>query len=227
MTLAILLTTVLNDAPLWVFVVLLVGWIGIWLYFFKERNQKIKFFLPPLLLVLFIWGILQLTPVQNFIVGKVTTTLSKELHAKVKIQYINYHLFDKMALNGFLVEDLKKDTLLYAGSASFKITDWFFFKNKAIIQYIALDNAVINLRRTDSTWNYQFIADYFAQPADSTTKSKEAIVFDFKKIILTNIQFNQVDKWVGQNLKFSVKKFDLNAEQINLAKKQIHLKNII
>jgi len=101
-TLAILLTTVLNDAPLWVFVVLLVGWIGIWLYFFKERNQKIKFFLPPLLLVLFIWGILQLTPVQNFIVGKVTTTLSKELHAKVKIQYINYHLFDKMALNGFL-----------------------------------------------------------------------------------------------------------------------------
>ena len=227
MTLAILLTTVLNDAPLWVFVVLLVGWIGIWLYFFKERNQKIKFFLPPLLLVLFIWGILQLTPVQNYIVGKVTTTLSKELHAKVKIQYINYHLFDKMALNGFLVEDLKKDTLLYAGSASFKITDWFFFKNKAIIQYIALDNAVINLHRTDSTWNYQFIADYFAQPSDSTTKSKEAIVFDFKKIILTNIQFNQVDKWVGQNLKFSVKKFDLNAEQINLAKKQIHLKNIL
>ena len=41
MTLAILLTTVLNDAPLWVFVVLLVGWIGNWLYFFKERNQKI------------------------------------------------------------------------------------------------------------------------------------------------------------------------------------------
>ncbi len=227
MTLAILLTTVLNDAPLWVFVVLLVSWIGIWLYFFKERNQKIKFFLPPLLLVLFIWGILQLTPVQNFIVGKVTTTLSKELHAKVKIQYINYHLFDKMALNGFLVEDLKKDTLLYAGSASFKITDWFFFKNKAIIQYIALDNAVINLHRTDSTWNYQFISDYFAQPADSTSKSKEAIVFDFKKIILTNIQFNQVDKWVGQNLKFSVKKFNLNAEQINLAKKQIHLKNIL
>ena len=223
-----MLTTILDYAPLWVFALLLVGWIAVWLYFFKERKQKIRFFLPVLLLIVFIWGILQITAVQNFIVGKVTTTLSKELHAKVKIDYINYHLFDKLAFNGLLVEDLKKDTLLYAGSASFKITDWFFFKNKAIIHYIALDKAVINLHRTDSTWNYQFIASFFAQPANSSTKSKESsIAFDFKKIELTNIQFNQIDQWIGQNLKLSVKKFDLNAEEINLNKKQIHLKNIL
>jgi hypothetical protein len=95
--LAILLTTILDYAPLWVFALLLVGWIAVWLYFFKERKQKIRFFLPVLLLIVFIWGILQITAVQNFIVGKVTTTLSKELHAKVKIDYINYHLFDKLA----------------------------------------------------------------------------------------------------------------------------------
>ena len=181
-----MLTTILDYAPLWVFALLLVGWIAVWFYFFKERKQKIRFFLPVLLLIVFIWGILQITAVQNFIVGKVTTTLSKELHAKVKIDYINYHLFDKLAFNGLLVEDLKKDTLLYAGSASFKITDWFFFKNKAIIHYIALDKAVINLHRTDSTWNYQFIASFFAQPTNSSTKSKESsIAFDFKKIELT------------------------------------------
>ena len=221
-----MLTTILDYAPLWVFALLLVGWIAVWLYFFKERKQKIRFFLPVLLLIVFIWGILQLTAVQNFIVNKVTTTLSKELHAKVKIQYINYHLFDKMALNGLLVEDLKKDTLLYAGSASFKITDWFFLKNKAILHYIALDNAIVNLQRTDSIWNYQFLASYLSQPVDSSTKSKEVIAFDFKKIQMTNIQFNQVDQWIGQNLKFSVKKFDLNAKEINFNKKQIHLQNI-
>lgn len=226
MALAILLTNVLTDSPTWVFVGLLLGWLAFWLYVFKKRGQKIRFLLPPLLLILFTWGILQLTPVQNILVDKVTSSLSKQLHAKVSIRYINYHLFDKMALNGLLVEDLKRDTLLYAGSASFKITDWFFFKNKAVIHYIALDNALVNLHRTDSVWNYQFLADFFGGPADSSTSSKEGIEFDFKKIQLTHVQFNQVDKWIGQNMLFSVEKMDLNAKQIDLNKKQLHLKKI-
>ena len=182
MALAILLTTVLSDAPIWVFTSLLIGWLAAWLYFFKKNSQKIRFFLPVLILIIGTWGILQLTPVQNFVVGKVTKTLTKELHAKVKIQYINYHLFDKMALNGLLVEDLKKDTLLYAGSVRFKITDWFFFKNKAIIHYISLDDAVVNLHRTDSVWNYQFLVDYFEKPSDSSSSNKEGLSFDLKKI---------------------------------------------
>ena len=226
MALAILLTTVLTDAPTWVFAGLLIGWLLAWLYFFKKNSQKIRFFLPVLILIISIWGILQLTPVQNFLVGKVTKTLSKELHAKVKIQYINYHLFDKMALNDLLIEDLQKDTLLYAGSVSFKITDWFFFKNKAIIHYISLDDALVNLHRSDSVWNYQFLVDYFEKPADSSTSNKEGLSFDLKKIQFSNIQFKQVDKWIGQNMEFSVKTFELNAEEINLKKKQIHLQTI-
>ena len=66
-----------------------------------------------------------------------------------------------MAMNGLLVEDQKKDTLLYAGNASVNITDWFFLKNKATLKYVALDNALVNMERTDSVWNYQFLIDYF------------------------------------------------------------------
>ena len=216
----------MTNAPTWAFVVLLLVWIGAWLFFFKKNGQKIRFFLPALLLIIFTWGILKITAVQNYLVGKVTNTLSKQLHTEVRIQYINYHLFDKMALHGLLVKDQQKDTLLYAGNVNCKITDWFFLKNKAILHYIGLEDAVVNLHRTDSVWNYQFLADYFGGSGGGAKSNKEGIEFDLKKVQFSNIHFNQIDKWIGQNMLFSVKKLTLNAEEINFKKKQIHLQTL-
>jgi hypothetical protein len=37
---------------------------------------------------------------------------------------------------------------------------------------LAVEDAVIKLQRTDSIWNYQFIADHFASPKKSTSPKK-------------------------------------------------------
>jgi hypothetical protein len=169
---------------------------------------------------------LQLTVVQNYLVDKVAETLSDKLHAKVSVQHINYRFFDKMAMKGLLVEDQKKDTLLFAGNARVNITDWFFLRNKATLKYVALDDAVVNMQRTDSIWNYQFLVDYFGGPADSSAKKKGGIEFDIKIFQFTNIQFNQIDKWVGKNMKVAVKKLDLYADDVNFTKKQINLNTL-
>jgi hypothetical protein len=71
-----------------------------------------------------------------------------------------------------MIEDRSKDTLLYAGTARLNITDWFFLRDKVNLSYVGLDNAYINMNRTDSTWNYQFLVDYFSSPSTSTTKKK-------------------------------------------------------
>lgn len=224
--LAILLIYIYPGSPIWVFAIALAGWFAGWLFVFKNFKQKVWFFLTLLLFVFSTWGILQIPPVQNFLVRKVATAFSDKLHAKVRIQYIRYRFFDKMEMKGLLVEDQHKDTLLFAGNARVNITDWFFLKNKATLKYVALDDAVVNMQRTDSVWNYQFLVDYFGGSKDSSAKKKGGIEFDIKIATFSNIEFNQIDKWVGKNMKVAVKKLDLFADDINFTKKQININTL-
>ena len=146
---------------------------------FLSLKKVYKIFLKVLLaffvLILVLWILLQTTFFQNFIVKKVTKRLSKDLHAKVSIKHVDLELFDKMLLQGTLVLDQKKDTLLYAGSVKVNITDWFFWKDNITLKYIGLDDAIINLNRKDSVWNYQFLVDYFSGPKKQNDTSSNAI----------------------------------------------------
>ena len=108
-----------------------------------------------LLLIVFAWLAIQTTPVQNWLAKKVTNRLSRDLNTNISIKKVDFALFNKMLLEGTLVEDRNKDTLLYAGTVEVRITDWFFFKDNIELKYIGLKNAQINFQRTDSVWNYQ------------------------------------------------------------------------
>jgi hypothetical protein len=60
----------------------------------------------------------------------------------------------------------------------------------------------------------------------SSTKKKGGIEFDVKILQLKNIRFNQIDKWVGKNMKLEVRKLDLLADDFNFDKKQINLNTL-
>ena len=177
-----------------------------------------------LLLIILLYGAVHLVFVQNFLTTKITGILSEKLNTTVKIDHINFSFYDKLDLRGLLVKDHNKDTLLYAGSAKINITDWFFFRDKVVLKYASLSDAQVNMHRTDSVWNYQFLLDYFASPAKSNKKDK--VQFDVKEIHLTNIQFYQVDKWVGKDQIGFVKKMDLLADTMDFNKKRIWIKSI-
>lgn len=153
-------------------------------------------------------------------------TLSQNLHTKVAVQHVDFSLFNKMLIEGVLVEDLKKDTLLYAGTARVNITDWFFFKDKATLKYVGLKDAVINLNRTDSVWNYAFLVDYFSSPKNPNAKPQKGLDIDFKTAELENIRFNKVDKWIGQDMTVALKKMDIAADTIDFTNKKIKLSSI-
>ncbi len=134
--------------------------------------------------------------------------------------------FNKMDLEGVLVEDQKKDTLLYAGHFQVNITDWFFFKDKADIKYIGLQDAVINVNRTDSVWNYHFLEQYFSSGNASTRKSA-GIRFDLKKVVMERVVFNKKDAWLGSDLEARIGGLDMDAEKITLSKKTIEITNLV
>lgn len=176
-----------------------------------------------ILLVVLVYIAIHLTPVQNWIVKKVADNLSKKLQTKVSVKHVNFSLFNKMELVGVMVEDRKADTLLYAGKVNVSVTDWFFLRDKATLHYIGLRDAVVNMNRIDSVWNYQFLVDYFSSPKKDTLAKDGGLEFDFKKIELSNIRFNQSDKWTGKDFIAYLKTGSIDANVIDFSKKHIEI----
>jgi len=162
---------------------------------------------------------------QNIIVTQVTNRLSRDLKSKISIKHVSFSLFNKMNLEGVMVEDQQKDTLLSAGKMQVRITDWFFFKDKIVLHYIELGDAVIHLNRTDSVWNYQYLADYFSGGGSSGSSNK-GVELDFKKMKFNNVTFLKKDEWRGEDMQFRLTSMDLDANEINFNSKKIEINSI-
>ncbi len=192
----------------------------------KVYNIFLKFLLAILLLVILLWILLQTTFFQNIIVRNVTNRLSKDLNTTVSIRHVDFALFNKMLLEGTLVLDHQKDTLLYAGSAKVNITDWFFFKDNITLKYIGLEDAYINLNRKDSVWNYQFLEDYFSSPSKGISDTSKAIELNINSVYLKNVRIDQRDEWKGVNMLVSLGLLDLKAELVDTKNKKIIINTI-
>ena len=178
-----------------------------------------------ILLLVASWLLIQTPFVQNWLVGRVTAKLSRNLHTRVSIDHVDFSLFSKMLLEGVLVEDHQKDTLLYAREARVNITDWFFLKDTVVLKYIGLDEATIKLQRKDSVWNYQFLADYFSSssPRDTTNKEME---LDLSKMALTHIHLIKKDGWRGEDMDLRLSALDLDADQLDFSRKTARINSL-
>lgn len=180
--------------------------------------------LAILLLIVFAWLAIQTTPVQNWLARQVTTRLSRDLNTTIRIKKVNFALFNRMLLEGTLVQDRNRDTLLYAGTAEVRITDWFFFKNNIELKYIALKNAQINFQRTDSVWNYQFLVDYFSAP--KKVRSGKSIDYNFRLIDLENVSLVKKDGWEGENQVIRIGALKMDPEDVDMNKKIAHIRTL-
>jgi len=175
--------------------------------------------------IILIWLFIQTSPVQNFIAEKVATKLATDLHTTVKIGHVNFSLFDKMDLDNTLILDRNNDTLLKAGSLKLRITDWFFFKKNIELKYIGLEDAVIKQQRSDSTWNYQFLIDYFSSPDKAKNQSKK-IVLKIQKIDLKNIVYIKNDNWEGQRTILKTGSLVVDADNVDVTKGVVLINSI-
>lgn len=182
--------------------------------------------LSLVLLLLLVLGFLHTEWGQNMIVRKVTQRLSRDLQTHIAINNVEIGFFNRLNLEGVLVEDRKQDTLVYAGALTVRITDWFFMRDKAELKYIGLENAVIKLQRTDSVWNYQFLADYFASPGSSGPKKQSGIELDLKEVELRNVSFLQRDAWVGRDMTVKVGVLNLDANKLSLTQQEIDINQL-
>lgn len=182
-------------------------------------------FLVLLAVLLLLFLVIQTSFVQNWLVGRVTRQLSDALGTEVRINHINLAFFNSLNMEGLLVRDQKKDTLIYAAALKVRITDWFFLKDKPVLKYIGLENAVIKLNRKDSVWNTTFLVDYFSSPAPKKKKSG-GMELNLKKADLKNVHFIKDDRWIGERMDIQVGSLVVDAENVDLGKKIFQLNSI-
>ena len=167
------------------------------------------------------WIFIQTPFGQNWIARQVTKRLSKTLHTKVSVKHVDFSLLNRMHLEGLMIEDRQGDTILYAGDAKVRITDWFIFKKKAELKYFGLENALVKFQRTDSVWRQQFLCDILGgSSSGSGNKKKEGMRFNLKKVELKNVTFLKKDVWLGNDMTIRIGNLNMDARDINLSAKK-------
>lgn len=167
---------------------------------------------------------------QNFIGQKVVVYLSKKLKTTVSLKNIRVDFLNHLLIEGLYIEDRQGDTLLYAGTAQVRITDWFFLKHeKPVITYIGLYNAFGHLYRTEKSdeWNYQFVADAFDTGVRDTTKKKNEFELDLEKADIRNTRFHMNDAWAGSDLEIDLGNVQISADEVDLKKKRMDVSSVL
>lgn len=160
---------------------------------------------------------------QNWIIGKATDRLGRMLGTEVSIRHVNLSLFNRLHLEGALLRDRNKDTILYAGNLKLAITDWFFLKKEAELTYLGLDDAYVNLHRSDSVWNHQFVLNAFSGPKKKKDTARPVFKLHLQRIELNRIRFTERDGWYGRDMDVSFGHLDIDAEEIDFEKRKVFI----
>lgn len=174
--------------------------------------------------------LIQVPSIQQKLISYATSYISKKTHTRVEIGKISLEFPKSLSLQRIYLDDIQKDTLLYAGelSVNFSLTD--LLHHKIHLKNITLGEASIHLTRkhTDSLFNYNFLLTAFSDTTakankniKDTTKSKWAIQLD--DIDLKNIALFYHDEYGGSSVDLSLSKLHLQMDKIDIAKKEFNI----
>lgn len=160
--------------------------------------------------------LIQIPSVQNNLVDKTATWLSKELNTKVTVGNVTIDFFDRLDISKIYIEDLNKDTLLAAETLKANIAFFSLLKNKLLIEDITLDDVVFKLNREkgQQDYNLQFILDYFKGSKNSKKESKHWLL-GLDRLNLSNLRFNCNDQPMGNKFDVKLATGHLLFDQIN------------
>ncbi len=174
-------------------------------------------------LLLFCYLLLLLPWVQNKLITRVASSLSKSIGTEVKIGHVGFSLFNRLDLEDILIKDEKNDTLVFSKIGKLRLTDLYFSNSAPVIRYIGLEGTRIYLNRSTPKWNYQFLLDYLNK--DSSNQKSTSL--DIKKIDLSDFRFILDDQWDGEKTELAAKNLLLNIKLFNQANKQIVIDQLI
>ena len=167
--------------------------------------------------------LIQIPAIQTKVVRYATSFVSNKTHTKVEIKHVSISFPKSIVIEGLYLEDLNKDTLLYAGQAKVNIALYDLLSSKIAISSFDLEDATINLHSTqsDPLFNYSFLLTAFSDTtvqveADTLKVSKWK--FSLDNVSLTNVRFTYNDEFAGMNVFAFLKNSEFSVDEIDPGK---------
>lgn len=172
------------------------------------------------LLLVVIALLIQIPAIQNKIIHGVTDYISNKTHSKIELKNIGISFPKSVVIEGLYLEDLKKDTLLYAGKTKVNIALYELFHHKISISSIALEEVSLRLNssKTDSLFNYNFLLTAFGdttKQANANLKTASKWTFSIDQVSLKSARFRYDDAYAGINVFAVLKNSEFGVDKID------------
>lgn len=198
---------------------------------FKRSIKVLLYLAGSLLLLVALVMVLLQTPFGKEQVRKYTERyLQNKLHSTVRIGGLDYDIPDRIQLSGIYIEDLKKDTLLFAGEIKVDLSMMKLLKGEVEIQSVLLKDIAAFISRDSASpeFNFDFIANAFssAETTAPATADTSSFPFSLGRLKLENVRFNMNDLYGGQVFRASIAQLDIKPQKIDLDASEYSLKDI-
>ena len=175
------------------------------------------------LLFITIAVLIQVPAIQKRIITYATAIISNKTHTKVDINKISIAFPKSLVIEGLFLEDIKRDTMLYAGKLKVDIAFWGLFHHEIHINSVGLEEVKLNLYRpeSDSVFNFNFLIKAFSDTSKAKNPPPETISkwnFILDNIDLKDIRFQYNDDYGGMHLAANMKQMHIKVDKIDLKK---------
>ncbi len=181
------------------------------------------------LFVIFAFAI-QSTSVQNYVIGKTTTFLSKELKTTVRIDNFKLDFFNELSIGGLYIANQNEpnDTLLSSKRLRVDISYRYLLFGIIQLDAIKLENTTVRLKRDIGQYdfNHQYILDYFDPPKKGPSTPKKTIDIRIGQIHLRDVDFSSDDHIEGKHIETRLKAADIHTNIMNLPNRLLDITRI-
>ncbi len=192
--------------------------------FFRKSLKIILWIIASLILLVILLAFsLNIPAVQNLVKDQAIGYLKKKTNTEVSLESIKIAFPKDVVLNKLYLEDLKKDTLLYAEKFQVDISLLKLLSNTVEINSVKLKNIRANINRInpDTSFNFSFLVDAFMsdqkKPEPEIEKdTTSTLKFSVEKISLEDIGINYRDDVAGNDVKFHLGKLETNIKDFDL-----------
>lgn len=184
-----------------------------------------------LLLIILFALLIQLPFFQNFIIQKTVTIISNKTGTHLQIERIGITFPKSVFIDGLYIEDLSKDTLLYAGEIKLNLDMIALFSGNVRVGSASVENMTGNIYRAenDSSFNFDFLITTFnnqdsKKEVQTHTESKELSIDEIR---LSGIKLLFDDKYSGLYSQIKLGRLELKMNELDPGNSKYNIKNLL
>lgn len=176
-----------------------------------------------ILMVLAGYALLHTSPVQSYVLQRITNYLSRELETEVVIGSMDFKPFRSIVLHEVLIEDRQGGEMLAVTRFDVYIRKISFRHRYVAIREVALHEARIGFSRNlgDTAYNFSFIIDYLSN-GNTNRDDLERWRLTVSSLRIENTNFHMADSNRTQQTN-GFDHSDFSLKDLNLAARDIHI----